>query len=405
MDYSVFEIADGINLNCFPGSGDESFLSVNILSQLSRETVSLNAVLPRVLLKGCFSCPDEESLKSAMKTSGGMTVEPFSEKYGEVQAIGIRTVFSTSSYKQTVGLVCELLCNPSTRGGLLLPDYVKSVCDEYAEEISDSDQGSIDRCLKEMCAYEDYAISTAGCAEDVSSINYKKLSKHYKTQLQIAPIEIIYFGTANERQLVNEFKRGFSTIARTEIDYEIGTDVRLNSVEDNPRRASESTPDGIERIALGYRCGEGYFDYDFNVFKLMLKIAVNKAKNKAPDLYNDILESSDRIKGVFAVSASSAGESGTDFAELFNNVLSEMAEGRISEEELSNAARVLKKCYEKVLADPESLSNFILSSLLSGSEPDMDECIEWIGRITAGEIVSAAAGVVPDMIYSETTDI
>ena len=404
MDYSVYEIAAGINLNCFPSDNEGmSFLSVNILSQLSRETASLNAVLPFVLMKGTFSRTDGGALKTAMEAAGGMSVLPFSEKIGEIQSIGFRSAFPDAFLKPALSLLCELVSKPATRGGLLLPDYVSATCGELAGKLSDSSPDLLERCTAEMCAYEDYAVSPQGEEEEVEGINYKKLSKHYKTLLQTAPVELVYLGSADEKQLVSELRRGLNTLARSEIDYEMGTDVRLNSVEEEPRRVTAASVDGLERTALGYRFGENFFDLDHTVFELLAVLAGQKLRSDSQDRFSGIEVFNDCVKGIFAVAASAEdGEAKLD--ELFAGVLSAIAEGNFTDDELSAAKAELARSYAALPAEPASFSRYVLSAVLSGREPDLEDDLAGLQDISAAEVSAAAAGASPDLIYEENTD-
>ena len=403
MDYSVFEIAGGINLTCFPGSSGKSFISVNVLSQLSRDTAALNAALPFVLMKGSFSCPDSSALNAAMSAAGGMSIIPFSKKYGEIQSIGFRSFFPEEFRKTAVQLVCELLSKPATRGGLLLPDYVSSVCEELADRILDRDESILHRCIREMCVYEEYSVSRRGEPEELSGINYKKLSKHYKSLIQTAPIEIVYIGSADPLKLANELKRSLSTLARTETDYEMGTDIRLNSVEDTPRHQNGSSFNGIERAALGYRFGERFYDYDYTVFQTMLKLAgiLSAAPGSGfgtPVFYTD------GIKGLFAVCSAPCESNGQSFEEFFASVLDRIAQQNFTADEFALAVKQLEEFYSALASDPAALCAFILCTVIAGKEPDIDGALECLQTVTPADVAAAAAGVVPDMVYTETAD-
>lgn len=54
-----------------------SYWSVRLLTPLTEETASLNAVLPRVLRRGTASCPDQERLAAALDDMYGGAVEPW----------------------------------------------------------------------------------------------------------------------------------------------------------------------------------------------------------------------------------------------------------------------------------------------------------------------------------------
>ena len=63
MDISQKEILPGVSLTCLRSNKFKTAcLSISLLSQLDRETASMNALIPFVLRRGTTAYPDMESL-------------------------------------------------------------------------------------------------------------------------------------------------------------------------------------------------------------------------------------------------------------------------------------------------------------------------------------------------------
>ena len=224
-----------------------SCMSLTLLTQLQRDTASMNALIPLVLRRGTTRYPDMEAISARLDELYGTAIEPVVRRIGEIQCLGFYASIPEEEYlpgnngvlEQATALLGELLLSPATRGGLLLPKYVDSER-EKAEDIirsrvNDKRSYSVTRCIEEMCCYEDFAVGRFGSLDDMRSVNYKKLTKQYRALLQTAPIEIFYCGKASEKQLVAALRDALATLPRGELDYDIGTDVRMNSVEAEPR--------------------------------------------------------------------------------------------------------------------------------------------------------------------------
>ena len=109
-------------------------LSLSMLTQLKRETASMNALIPHVLRRGTTRYPDMESLSARMEELYGTAVEPVVRRIGEIQCLGFFASIPEGAFlpggqsvlHDACELLGQLLLSPATRGGLLLPRYVDS---------------------------------------------------------------------------------------------------------------------------------------------------------------------------------------------------------------------------------------------------------------------------------------
>ena len=89
MEYSRVEIRPGVWLTHIR---EEKFktacFSVNMLSQLNRETASMNALIPFVLRRGTGLYPDMAALSARMEELYGAAIEPVIRRIGEIQCCG-----------------------------------------------------------------------------------------------------------------------------------------------------------------------------------------------------------------------------------------------------------------------------------------------------------------------------
>ena len=252
MEYSRVEIRPGVWLTHLR---EEKFktacFSVNLLSQLSRQTVSMNALVPYVLHRGTKLWPDMQALSEREEELFGTVVEPIVRRIGEIHCSGFYAGFPEDEYlpgdesvlSDAIGLSLSLLLDPITRGGLLLPDYVESeqekLLDMIAARVNNKRSYAVLRCMEEMCAFEDYAAGRLGDEAGARAINYKKLSRHYRMLLQTCPIELFYCGHADVKKVRAILQDQLATLPRGEIDFDIGTEIRMNAVEDQPRLTVE----------------------------------------------------------------------------------------------------------------------------------------------------------------------
>ena len=413
------EILPGIFLNHVQ---DDKFklasLSFTLLTQLKRETASMNTLLPSVLCRGSRNYDTLDKLSCRFEELYGSSVSCMVKKYGEIQAFGIALSYPEAVFlpekKSIVGEVislgCEVLLNPATRGGLLLPAYVDSEKEKLAElirsRINDKTGYAISRCLEEMCCFEDYAVSRFGTEEECERINYKKLTKHYRSLLQTSPIEIFYIGRDTFRTIEALLKDSLCTMARGETDCEIGTDIRMNAVEEEARYFEEQMAISQSRLVLGFRLGELMEEPDralLSVFNTVYGGGITSklftAVREKLHLCYSVSSSVNIYKGILMAVAGIDADCFESARDEMLHQLEEIKNGNISDEELTAAKAAVISDLRSIEDSQSSIESYYLSQTITGESMDIGEYIELVGEVSKEDLMKAAACVECDMIY------
>jgi len=393
-------------------------MSLTLLTQLQRDTAAMNALIPYVLRRGTTRSPDMEALSARLEDLYGTAIEPVVRRIGEIQGIGFYASIPEEDYlpggkgvlQKATALLGELLLSPATRGGLLLPKYVDSEKEKMLETIrsrvNDKRSYALFRCVEEMCCCEDFAVGRLGGEEECEAIHYQKLSKHYKSLLQSCPIEIFYCGQAGEKQLAAYLRDALMTLPRGEIDYEIGTDVRMNALEEQPRTVEESMDVSQGKLVMGFRLGESMEEPDVAallVFNACFgggtasKLFANVRERLQLCYYAGSLV--DTHKGLLLVSS---GIEFDKFEAVRDEVLAQlaaMARGEITDEELESAKMGVASDLRAMMDSQGELEGFYLAQALDGLEYGPLELAELAGDVTREQVAAIAANAECDMIY------
>ncbi len=393
-------------------------LSLSLLTQLTRDTAAMNALIPYVLRRGTRSYGDMEALSARLDELYGSAIEPVVRRIGEIQCVGFYASIPEESFlpgqqnvlRDAANLLGELLLSPTTRGGLLLPQYVDSEREKMLEtirsRINEKRGYALFRCLEEMCCCEDFAVGRLGGEDECESIHYKKLTRQYHTLLQSSPIELFYCGRAGEKQVAAILRDALSTLPRGELDYDIGTDVRMNALEAEPRHVEEALDVTQGKLVIGWRLGECMEEPDLAalyVFNAVFgggstsKLFMNVREKRQLCYYAGSLV--DTHKGLLLVS------SGVEFSdrdaaeeEIFAQ-LDAMKRGEITDEEL-NAARAGVASDLRSLVDSQGeLEGFYLAQALDGPECSPLELAELCEAVSREDVAAIARSVDCDMIY------
>ena len=343
---------------------------------------------------------------------------PITLGVGEVKAMGFYSAFpegrflpgGRSELADVSKLLGELLLAPNTRGGLLLPDYVNSERSKLAERIRASKNDRItyafQRLIELMCSYEDYSASILSDPDEAESIHYTRLTRRYRELLATSPVEVFYCGAEDFNTVREAVLPALSALPRGELDFDIGTDVRMNAIEDKPRRFFETMDVGQGKLVMGWRLGDCMEEPDFAALRVFNAVYGGTASSK---LFREMREARslcyyassgiDDVKGLLYV------HSGIDKANYDVAVegicaeLDKIKRGEISDDELSAARRYCSQALRLVVDDPVELMMHYLKMNIIGAEISPEELAAACEGVTAGEIAEIAAGTDCDAIY------
>ena len=393
-------------------------LSINLLTQLKRETAAFNAVLPFVLRRGTRFHPDMQTIAAELDSLYGTGVEPIVRKIGEIQCIGFYASFPDRKYlpagsevfEKTANLSCEMLLAPNTRGGLFLPAYVESEKEKLLElirsRVNEKRSYAHFRLLEQMCCYEDYAVSRFGTEDTAESIYYQKLTKYYNSLISASPVEIFYCGSMEASKVANILSDALSGMTRGEINYDIGTDIRMNAVEDKVRSFVDEMSVTQGKLVMGFRLGECMEEpdlaaiYVFNAVYgsgVTSKLFMNVREKLSLCYYASSLV--DTHKGIMLVS------SGVDFdkvEEAKSEILAQLEavkSGDISDEELEAARRSVASDLCACLDSQGELEGFYLANSIDGLEFSPDELAALVCDVSREDVIKIASSVVLDAEY------
>lgn len=362
-------------------------LSLSLLTQLDAQTASMNALIPSVLRRGTVRCPDMDSLASYMDGLYGLKAEPVVRCVGEIQAPGFYLSFPDDRYlpgkerllPKAAGLLGELLLSPNTRGGLFLPDYVERERSRLAQRIrarrNNKDGYAVLRLIELMCAYEPIAAGSLGSEQDAEGVNYVALSKHYRKLIASSPIELFYCGTAGFDEAASALTEALSRLPRGEIDWDMGTEIRMNSLEEEPRVFSESMELSQGKLALGWRLGECMEEPDLAAIRVFNAVYGGTAASK---LFMNVRErlslcyyassGADTQKGLLLVASAVNFENFGRAREEILAQLEAVKRGEITDEELDTARKSCSSALRALEDDPAALESYWLTMNVSGAE-------------------------------------
>ena len=378
-----------------------------LLAPLDRETAAKNALIPSVLCRGTVRHPDMAALGARLDELGGARLEPTVRKLGEIQAVGLAADFvemgNDTALEDMAALLGEVLLAPNTRGGLLLPRYVESEREKLLEDIrarvNDRSEYARQRLIELMCPGEAYAVDALGDEDTAADIGYVALTRHYRALLASSPVEVFYCGAADPDRVAAAMVDALSTLPRGELDFDIGTDIRLNTVDEQVRCFTEEMDVGQGKLAMGWRLGEAMEDPDMAALRVMNALLGGSAGSKLfvsvrekLSLCYYIYSTLDLMKGLLLI------ESGVDPADYdktlaeINRQVQAVKDGDFTDDELTAAKRTVSSDTLALLDYPERLEPFWLGQDLLGLDYGPEELAALAEDVTREDVIKAVSG-------------
>ncbi|MBQ7896008.1 MAG: insulinase family protein [Oscillospiraceae bacterium] len=419
MEIKRAEIMPGVWLNHLRSDKFKTAcMSISLLTQLNRETASMNALIPFVLRRGTVSYGDMEAISNRLDELYGAAVEPVVRRIGEIQCLGFYASIPEEDYlpkgesvlQGTAELMGQLLLRPATRGGLLMKAYVDSEREKLLElirsRINEKRGYALFRCIEEMCCFEDFAVSRYGSESDCEGINYKELSKQYHELLNRSPVEIFYCGRADFKKLKSVLRDALSGFPRGEIDYDIGTDVRMNAVEAEPRYVQEELNVTQGKLVMGFRLGECMEEPDLAalyVFNAVYgsgttsKLFMNVREKLSLCYYAGSLL--DTHKGLMFVSS---GIEFDKFDAAKSEILAQLEEikaGNVTNDELNSAKAGIASDLRSMSDVQGDLEGFYLANTVDGLDCTPEELAELVEEVSLEDVKAIANSIELDLVY------
>lgn len=412
----IIKISDGINLNIIPEDRFKTcYLSVNILFPTSRETAAKNALLARVLKCGTKSYPNIQSINETLDMLYGSSISAGTSRIGDIQVMSFSSFPLESSYadgfdvlKGVIGVLREMLFDPYTENGLLSKKYVeaekKILIDRIRAQKNNKDAYAIQRCLEEMCKGDVYAIPPTGFEEQVKEITPKSLTEYYKTAFCDKQIEIYYIGNDDQDSVTEKIRELFFGIERKKVN--VPKTVPLTAPKSEVRRITEPLPVNQGKLCIGFYTGQTLNSPDYLKFALFCELFGGSPLSK---LFMNVRERlglcyycralPDSQKGLMAVSCAISNENKELAEKEILLQLQKCKDGDITETELDAAKKSLINAFAELSDSPDGIKAWYFGRSLSKRDESPEEAAEYVYRLTADDVKTAAKSVTIDTVY------
>lgn len=409
------QIAFGVNLNYIKTTKFKTnYMSINFIAPLAKESVSLNSLLPLVLMRGSSKYPSQLELNKRLQYLYSVSIAARNNTYGENQIFGFKINMLNDKFaadvnitEETVSLLCDIVFNPYFVDGLFDKNYVEgekiSLIDTIQAKINNKNTYSIEQMLKEMCKNEVFGTPKLGTVEDVKKITPESLLECYKNAIKEYPIEIYFVGDVDFEKLSSTLQKAFSKIERTP---KIATKAEIICHVDEVKEIVEEENVKQGKLVLGFRtCYEPGRD-DYHLMQLFNEVFGGSPTSK---LFLNVREKMSlcyfcrsiisRKTGIMIVSSGIDADKKEIAKEAILNQLNSIKNGDITDEEFDSAKKSLINGYLQIYDNAADMETWALFRGLCGKLNTPLEEKEKVEKATREEIMSLVDSFKLDTVY------
>lgn len=412
----MLKINDSITLHYIPMKKlKTSTVGIYIHRPLCEDEASKNALLTRVLKRGCKLCPSREEMEKYLDECYGAELRGGTLKKGEDHIIYFTVESITEKYapedeslfKKMIELLMSVVYEPITENGAFLNEYVlqeKKNATEAIESIkNDKRSYAARRCTQEMCKGTRYETAPYGTIENIEALNAKQLYDYYKNIITSSKTDIYISGECDEEKTAEIIKKLIPDIdfVSTPIEIEgiLSKDGKVNYVE-------EKMDVTQGKLSMGFTTGIDRTSDDYYSLMVANSIFGGGAHSK---LFNNVREklslcyyassSIDRYKTFMVVNAGIEFE---NYQEAYDEILNQLEcvkNGDISELEYVSSINAIVNSLKSCFDDQYAMQSFSLSESILNTGIGLEETIEKIKKVTIDDIVRVWKNVRLDTVY------
>lgn len=382
---------------------------------LSRAEASLNAVLPRVLKRGCKAAEDSVKIAHKLEDLYGADLHASVTKRGENQMMFFDAETIADCYapegENLSGAVTELLCSmvfePVLEKGIFRADFVeqekKNAKDKIQSMINDKRTYAHHRCVEEMCKGEAFALSVYGTPEGVDAVNAENLYAHYKKIVTSSAVDIFICGKADldsvEHTIQSKIK-GITfqkpPVIQTEILKKDGAvsnviermDVTQGKLSIGFRTNIKPTdPDAWALVVANSVFGAGTHSKLFNNVREKLSLAYYASSQL------------EKNKGLMIVNAGIEFE---NFQKAYDETMAQfkaIQAGEVTDMEFSASIKMIINSLDSYYDNQRYMRIFYLDQMIAGTNCDIAEYKKNIMAVTKDDVIRIFQKIQPDTVY------
>ena len=418
MEYKVKEIKDGIKLHLINNDKFKTnLISVFLTTELNRENVTKNALIPAVLRRGSETMPTQEDISREMEEMYGASFNFGIDKRGDNQVLKfyMETVNdnflpdnSENMLEKSINKILEIIFRPLIRDNSFYEEYVEQEKENLKQiiqgKIDNKANYAIERCIEEMYQDKPFALYKFGYIEDLENINGKNLYAYYKKLINNSKIDIFVSGIVGE-DIIEKIETNSEVIALAQREPIYAKPSLKVEVNNDGKVVKDSMSITQGKLVLGLNVNVDNFDQQFDVM-IYNSILGGTASSK---LFQNVREKASlaytagsnfmKVKNIILVRCGIEIKNYDKALKIVKEQLEQMKDDEFTDQDVEIAKKSLIDSIQTIDDEQDTEILYFFGQEFSEEPLDIQQYIERIKRITKVEVLNVAKKINIDTIY------
>lgn len=374
---------------------------------------SENALISKILLRGCKSYITNSSIAKFLNEKYGATLGTDINLKGEVYTLGIYTNYINPniSYikgytsKDILTFLNEFIYNPLEENGAFSEEYFnlekQNILNSLERKINNKEAYAFDKTIEIMCKDEAYSIDKLGKVKWIENLDNKDCYERYKKIIKESPLKIYVMGNLDENEFTGIIKDTFKFSGSKNIN------IRLENKEiKNVKEVNEVSDTNQGKLCIGFRTSINLLSKEFaalSVFNRLfgggpeskLFLNLREKENICYTVYSTI----EKHKGMIFVLCGIDPKNKSLAKNKILDTLEDIKSGGFTNEDLIISKTATKHSLKTVKDNKYTFISYIQGLSIYNAPYTLEELIESIELLNKDDIIEVAKTIKLDTIY------
>lgn len=411
------QIAEGVYFSHITDSRyKKNRIAVNFFTNLDKENVTVNAILPWILTKNNANYPTYKLLQNQLSKLYASTITGVAGGMGDSQYIGLSSyslddIYALDNEKITstiTDMLIDSIFNPVIENNAFAEKTValekQTVIDNIEAILNDKRSYAISKATSILCKGEPAENEACGTVEMAKEITAKSAFNAYERMLATFPVEIICVGCNDFKEVELKLTAAFSNIKRKCSGECYSTKSPLKAQVNNSEERLEVNQ---SKMVLGFKTDTT----DLSAMIMLQKIYGGTTSSK---LFMNVREKLSLCyycaarykdsKGLLLVDCGVENENIIKAREEIIKQLDDIKNGDFTDEDIMYSEMSVKNDYNSINDSVFSVYSWYMTQIYRKTIQTPKEALENDTNVSRERIISAAKSLKLDSVYVLTSN-
>lgn len=411
-------IKEGITIHTINNNKFKTnLIAIMLTTELNRENVTKNALIPVVLRRGSKNMPTQEEINKNLEEMYGASFDCGLDKTGDNQVLKFYLETINDEFlpqnnenilKTSIEKALDIVFNPYLENESFKKQYVEQEKENLKQRIEAKKDNkakyAMDRCIEEMYKNESYGLYKFGYIEDLQNIDSENLYNYYKQLINNCKIDIYISGIIKDdikNIIINN--ENIQKLQQRNAKYNVPKIQNNTKEQENIITESMEVNQGKLVIGLDINIDNEDKKYDVMIYNSILGGSANSklfqnVREKASLAYT-ASSSYLRYKNNIFINCGIEIENYEKALKIIKEQIEDIKNGKFTDEEIENSKKGIISAIKTIDDEQDTEITYFFGQELTENKKSLEEYIKRVEIIKREDILDIANKTTINTIY------